>query len=591
MYVSSEAARVGAADAGPAHVLPPVKASRPMPKPATIIAALWAVGACLLAARLLISHAALWRTRRRSVPVKDRIHSRQAEGLVRTVASARAGAADQPRRSAGRSSPAHCGRSSLSLKPSKTICSMARWIECSCTNWRTKPGGIACGTSSRAPSARWASFSRCCGCWRGGWKMPAKTRPTTGCWRRGADVKAYASDLAIAAERFLLRRPESVAGLGVIRFRSSLGRRVTHVLDTSRNWVSSLSWRAIAMLCALTVVATVLTSAISCTGLATNAAVSAGEPAYVFTVIGENAFPAGLNNGGQVVGQLYGTPGHTKAFQWSQEEGIKDLGTLPPPADYGSSASAINDAGDIIGHSAERNNNWHPFVRSASLGMVSIPTLGGRQASPISVNASGQIVGWASRPDTLWRAFLFKPGKTIQDLGSVIGDSESQALAINAHGWIVGNASSGTGGRKDRMHPVLWIPGEPVKDLGLLPGTESGSAADINDSGEVVGSAGVYRDVSRSKMYCGRPFIWTPEKGTVALPMPDYDCVLATHINKHGQILIAAYNVAIRRPTEKGSSASVEGSLSPEPWQIEEGGQFLLNKGCLLECRDSRKHD
>ncbi len=52
-------------------LLPPVKASRPMPKPATIIAALWAAGACLLAAWLLISHVALWRTRSRSAPVKD----------------------------------------------------------------------------------------------------------------------------------------------------------------------------------------------------------------------------------------------------------------------------------------------------------------------------------------------------------------------------------------------------------------------------------------------------------------------------------------------------------------------------------------
>ena len=91
----------------------------------------------------------------------------------------------------------------------------------------------------------------------------------------GADVKAYARDLATAAERFLLRRPESVAGLGVIRFRSSLGRRVTHVLDTSRNWVSSLSWKANATICTLTALATVLTAALSCAGPATEAAAPA----------------------------------------------------------------------------------------------------------------------------------------------------------------------------------------------------------------------------------------------------------------------------------------------------------------------------
>ena len=60
----------------------------------------------------------------------------------------------------------------------------------------------------------------------------------------------------------------------------------------------------------------------------------------------------------------------------------------------------------------------------------------------------------------------------------------------------------------------------------------------------------------------------------VALPMPDYDCVSAIHINKHGQILVAAYNVTIRKPTEKDSSGGPKGEPSPEPWEIAGAATF-----------------
>ena len=329
MYVSTEAAHVGAADAGPAHVLPPVKASGPMPKPATIIAALWAVGACLLAARLLISHAALWRTRRRSVPVEDPSTLARLRGLCERLRVRAPGLRTSP----NVSGPILTG----ALRPVVIIP-------------HAQQDALLNGALDRVLMHELAHQARrdCL------WNLLARAVCTAGFFQpllwvlarrleeagedaaddrvlaAGADVRAYARDLAIAAERLLLRRPESIAGLGVIRFRSSLGRRVTHVLDTSRNWVSSLSWKENAALCALTVVATVLTSAISCTGLATNAAVSAGEPAYVFTVIGENAFPAGLNNGGQVVGQPTTVrPDTPKPFSGLRKRESRTLGPCP----------------------------------------------------------------------------------------------------------------------------------------------------------------------------------------------------------------------------------------------------------------------
>jgi len=50
----------------------------------------------------------------------------------------------------------------------------------------------------------------------------------------GADRRTYAHRLTDLAERFLPTRYEAAAGVGVIRLRSSLGRRVLRILDTTR---------------------------------------------------------------------------------------------------------------------------------------------------------------------------------------------------------------------------------------------------------------------------------------------------------------------------------------------------------------------
>jgi beta-lactamase regulating signal transducer with metallopeptidase domain len=273
MYASSEAA-----DAAPPslRVARPEKASLPMPKPETIIAALWAAGACLLAAWLLISHVALWRTRSRSVPVEDPSTLARLKSLCERL---------RVRAPGLRISPEVGG----------PILTGALWPVVIIPEGQKDD--LLNGTLDRVLMHELAHQARrdCL------WNLLARVVCAVGCFqpllwmlaRRledagedaaddrvlalGADARAYASDLARAAEKFVLRRPESVAGLGVIRFRSSLGRRVTHVLDTSRHWVSSLSWRAIGMICTLTVLATVLTAALSFAGPATDAAAPAGE--------------------------------------------------------------------------------------------------------------------------------------------------------------------------------------------------------------------------------------------------------------------------------------------------------------------------
>ena len=330
----------GAAHAGAAHAAPPVKASRPMPKPATIIAALWAAGACLLAAWLLISHVALWRTRRRSVPVKDASTLDRLKHLCERL---------RVRAPGLRVSPDIGG----------PILTGALWPVVIIP--QAQEGDLLNGALDRVLMHELAHQARrdCL------WNLLARVVCAAGffqplLWvlaRRqedasedaaddrvlalGADARAYARDLATAAERFVLRRPESVAGLGVIRFRSSLGRRVTHVLDTSRHWVSSLSWRTITVLCALTVLATVLTATLSFAGpvdsslpksamLATNAAAPAAEPAPKTSLTLSNATDADLAalKGNQVLRELNLARSQVTDAGLANLAEMKDLQTL-----------------------------------------------------------------------------------------------------------------------------------------------------------------------------------------------------------------------------------------------------------------------
>jgi len=92
----------------------------------------------------------------------------------------------------------------------------------------------------------------------------------------GADGRSYANDLADIAERFLPTRREGVAGVGVIRFRSSLGRRVSRILDSARELVTSVSARSLLSICATAAVLTIIAASL---GLRTSAAATEKEQA------------------------------------------------------------------------------------------------------------------------------------------------------------------------------------------------------------------------------------------------------------------------------------------------------------------------
>ena len=106
-----------------------------------------------------------------------------------------------------------------------------------------------------------------------------------------------------------------------------------------------------------------------------------------------------LNNHGQVIGfsDLQGDA-NFHAFLWTRETGMQDLGTVP--GDVNSLAIGINDAGQIVGVSANASlTQYRAFLRQDG-NLIDLNTLvpAGSPlylATACKINAAGEIIGIA----------------------------------------------------------------------------------------------------------------------------------------------------------------------------------------------------
>jgi probable HAF family extracellular repeat protein len=199
-----------------------------------------------------------------------------------------------------------------------------------------------------------------------------------------------------------------------------------------------------------------------------------------------------INNNGQVVGGSTTTSGQEHAFLFSNGT-MYDLGVLP--GGTSSDATGINDSGQIVGNSNTSSGLEHAFIDTAGV-MIDLGTLvGARESYANGINNSGQVVGEASFSSNQFPAILFEHGK-VTSLGTLAGPWSS-ATAINDFGVIAGGTDT------DQNINAFVYQNGVMTDIGVLPNGSYSNATAINNKGQIVGMADIRTGVLFAFLYSG----------------------------------------------------------------------------------------
>lgn len=252
----------------------------------------------------------------------------------------------------------------------------------------------------------------------------------------------------------------------------------------------------------------------------------AAVPRYTVTDLGSLSSPLSisfgydLNDQGWVTGISYTDIGR-RAFVWTPQDGMKDLGSLGG-GQFESIGTRINNGGQVVGWSVinasyqTQSYVWSPQGGMQSLGPVTAydinnsGTLAGShvilpgqspQALPdgfaaYALSDSGTLAGLKS-VNGEHHAFTWD-GTKLQDLGALpSAEAWSYAYDINAVGDVAGVSIFAPGS----THAVVWRGGQLV-DLGdFAGGTNDSRAYGLNDAGIVVGFGTVASDIGLGRVH------------------------------------------------------------------------------------------
>jgi probable HAF family extracellular repeat protein len=171
---------------------------------------------------------------------------------------------------------------------------------------------------------------------------------------------------------------------------------------------------------------------------------------------------------------------------------ITDLGALRGLADSYEAENCVNNRGHVAAY-ANNAANDNAFAGDVSFlwkgpGEITIlPGLpGATDTVPIGLNDQDQVVGDSGAATfSNSHGFLWDRG-VMHDLGTLPGDTGSDAQFINNHGFIAGDSYNANGS----ILAVVW---DSSRRIHLLPNLPNGSlsvAVCINDLGQLCGEAG-----------------------------------------------------------------------------------------------------
>jgi probable HAF family extracellular repeat protein len=159
--------------------------------------------------------------------------------------------------------------------------------------------------------------------------------------------------------------------------------------------------------------------------------------------------------------------------------------------------------------------------------ITNLGTLGGFSSVGLGLNDCGQVVGGSDNASGTRRAFLWERGQMIE-LGTLPGLALSEAWDINNHGVVVGAANYSWAGLSD--YAFLWSIEAGIRALADLGGGESNALA-INDNGQVVGNSTYSQSTTR------HPYLWKNEEIIDLLTTYGGNSGVAWDINELGQIV------------------------------------------------------
>lgn len=260
--------------------------------------------------------------------------------------------------------------------------------------------------------------------------------------------------------------------------------------------------------------------------LSASALGGSGEITMLGTLPGNaSSIPVSINSAGDVIGKS----GTTQNFIWSAVSGMQQITQVQSLIDV----SDINDHGMIAGRVWWPEHDWQAFVWDPIDGQVNLGSLGGIRSQATAVNNAGTVVGKSVNDGTTDRAFRWTSAGGMQDLGSLRGTrGASEASGISNTGAIVGRSDTGLS-----VHAFRWTETGGMEDLQTLGGSRSIAYAISPNGNAIVGWA----DNDEGWQ---RPFRWTAELGMEGLQTLGGPQGLAAAVNDRGAIVGQADAIA-----------------------------------------------